>query len=89
MFTQAPRLKLLRETSGRPLRKEIRTLNWKTADLLEAAIPLEGEETVRAVASLTSQTGVPLRQSLPPVCLPYALLTIVNQYQQGRQPVTK
>jgi len=85
VFTQTPRLKLLRETSGRTLRKEIRTLNWKTADLLEAAIPLEGEETVRAVASLTSQTGVPLSQSLPPVCLPYSPEFAPDQPDRGRK----
>ena len=85
VFTQAPRLKLLRETSGRPLRKEVRTLNWKTADLLEAAIPLEGEETVRAVASLTSQTDVPLSQSLPPVCLPYSPEFTPDQPDRGRK----
>jgi hypothetical protein len=85
VFNQAPRLKLLRETFGQPLRKEARTLNWKTADLLEAAIPLEGEETVRAVASLTSQTGVPLSQSLPPVCLPYSPEFAPDQPDRGRK----
>ena len=57
----------------------------KTADLLEAAIPLEGEETVRAVASLTSQTGVPLSQSLPPVCLPYSPEFAPDQPDRGRK----
>lgn len=85
VFTHAPRLKLLRESPGRPIRKETRTLNWKTADLLEAAVPLEGEETLRAVANLNTQQGVPLSQSLPPVCLPYSPEFAPDQPDRGRK----
>ena len=81
LFTTTPRLKLLRESPGKPLKKETRALNWKTADLLESALPLEGEETIRATVSLTTN----ISQSLPPVCLPYSPEFAPDKPDRGRK----
>jgi len=81
LFTSTPRLKLLRERPGKPLKKETRALNWKTADLLESALPLEGEETIRATVSLATN----ISQSLPPVCLPYSPEFAPDKPSRGRK----
>jgi hypothetical protein len=43
-------------------------LEWKNADLLEAAIPIAGRETVLNTVEIPGQQPV----TLPPVCLPYS-----------------
>ena len=43
-------------------------LQWKNADLLEAAIPVAGRETVLNTVEISGQQPV----TLPPVCLPYS-----------------
>jgi hypothetical protein len=60
-FSNLPRVKILHGLPGAAPAKETVALEWKNADLLEAAIPIAGRETV-------------LKQpvALPPVCLPYS-----------------
>ena len=72
-FTVAPQLTILRNLPGQDTRKETLPLKWKTADLMEATLPMEGAETVLNTVSL-SIAGVDanMSQSLPPVCLPYS-----------------
>jgi hypothetical protein len=53
---------------GAPPVKETVSLAWKTADLLEAAIPIVGRETVLNTVEVSGQQPV----TLPPVCLPYS-----------------
>jgi len=48
--------------------KETVPLQWKNADLLEAAIPVAGRETVLNTVEVAGQQPV----TLPPVCLPYS-----------------
>jgi hypothetical protein len=48
--------------------KETVALEWKNADLLEAAIPIAGRETVLNTVEISGQQPV----ALPPVCLPYS-----------------
>ena len=80
VFQGNPQLSLLRETPGSPLKKEALQLDWQTADMLEAAIPLEGAETIRA----TVDFGDGLNESLPPACLPYSPEFAPDQPGRGR-----
>ena len=61
-----------RKNFARPSRrragKSNRRLQWKNADLLEAAIPIAGRETVLNTVEISGQQPV----TLPPVCLPYS-----------------
>jgi hypothetical protein len=53
---------------GTPPGKQTIPLEWKTADLLEAAIPITGRETVLNTVEIPGQQPV----TLAPVCLPYS-----------------
>jgi len=48
--------------------KETVPLQWKSADLLEAAIAIGGRETLLNTVEIAGQPPV----TLPPVCLPYS-----------------
>jgi len=48
---------------------------------LESALPLEGEETIRATVSLATN----ISQSLPPVCLPYSPEFAPDKPDRGRK----
>jgi Mg-chelatase subunit ChlD len=67
-FANLPRVKILHGLPGAAPAKETLSLEWKNADLLEAAIPIAGRETVLNTVEISGQQPV----TLPPVCLPYS-----------------
>jgi Mg-chelatase subunit ChlD len=67
-FAALPRIKVLHGLSGAPPAKDTIPLAWKNADLLEAAIPIVGRETVLNTVEVPGQPAV----TLQPVCLPYS-----------------
>ena len=67
-FSNLPRVKILHGLPGAPPAKADAALQWKNADLLEAAIPIAGRETVLNTVEISGQPPV----TLPPVCLPYS-----------------
>jgi Mg-chelatase subunit ChlD len=67
-FSNLPRVKILHGLPGAAPAKETVALEWKNADLLEAAIPIAGRETVLNTVEISGQQPV----ALPPVCLPYS-----------------
>jgi hypothetical protein len=67
-FSTLPRVKVLHGTPGAAPAKNTIALEWKNADLLEAAIPVAGRETVLNTVEVSGQQAV----TLPPVCLPYS-----------------
>ncbi|HOP96557.1 MAG TPA: VWA domain-containing protein [Verrucomicrobiota bacterium] len=67
-FAALPRVKVLHGLPGAiPGRQNIE-LQWKSADLLEATIPISGKETLLNTVEIDGQEPV----TLPPVCLPYS-----------------
>jgi hypothetical protein len=67
-FSNLPRVKILHGLPGAAPAKETVSLAWKNADLLEAAIPIAGRETILNTVEISGQQPV----TLPPVCLPYS-----------------
>ena len=66
-------------------RDETLALQWQNADLLEAAIPISGRETVLNTVEITGQKPV----SLPPVCLPYSPEFAPDQPGRGAAALTQ
>ena len=67
-FANLPRVKILHGLTGAAPAKETVSLQWKNADLLEAAIPVAGRETVLNTVEISGQQPV----TLPAACLPYS-----------------
>ncbi|HTX22145.1 MAG TPA: VWA domain-containing protein [Candidatus Aquilonibacter sp.] len=67
-FSNLPQVKVLHGLPGAAPAKDTVSLQWKNADLLEAAIPIAGRETVLNTVEIPGQQPV----TLPPVCLPYS-----------------
>jgi hypothetical protein len=67
-FSALPRAKILHGLPGTPPGKLSVPLQWKNADLLEAAVPITGRETVLSTVEIPGQLPV----TLAPVCLPYS-----------------
>jgi len=67
-FATLPRVRVLHGLPGATPTKETVTLAWKNADLLEAAIPIAGRETMLNTVEIAGQSAV----TLPPTCLPYS-----------------
>jgi Mg-chelatase subunit ChlD len=67
-FSALPRVKILRGLAGTPPAKQTLLLEWKNADLLETAIPMNGRETILNTVEIPGQQAV----TLAPVCLPYS-----------------
>ena len=67
-FSSLPRVNILHGLPGAAPAKATVSLQWKNADLLEAAIPIAGRETVLNTVEISGQQPV----TLPPVCLPYS-----------------
>jgi Mg-chelatase subunit ChlD len=67
-FSNLPRVKVLHGLPGASPQKQTVALEWKNADLLEAAIPIAGRETVLNTVEISGQQPF----TLPPVCLPYS-----------------
>jgi hypothetical protein len=79
-LTERPRLTTLRGLPGEAPQKTSGHLNWKTADLLEATLPLQGGETLLSSVDL----GQNLVQTLAPVCLPYSPEFAPDHPNRGR-----
>jgi hypothetical protein len=85
LFSTLPRVRILHGLPGAAPAKETVSLQWKNADLLEAAIPVAGRETILNTVEI-SGTGVSPVSSdgkethrqdacattLPAACLPYS-----------------
>ncbi|MEA3438039.1 MAG: VWA domain-containing protein, partial [Thermodesulfobacteriota bacterium] len=67
-FSSAPGLTILRGEPGKKPATEIVNLEWTSADILSAHIPLKGNETVLPILDLNKKHHV----VLSPVCLPYS-----------------
>jgi Mg-chelatase subunit ChlD len=67
-FSNLPRVRVLHGLPGAAPAKESLSLQWKNADLLEAAIPIAGRETVLNTVEISGQQPV----TLPAACLPYS-----------------
>ena len=67
-FSTLPRALILHGQPDTAPAKETMPLQWKNADLLEAAIPVAGRETVLNTVEIPGQPPV----TLPPACLPYS-----------------
>ena len=67
-FAILPRVRMLHGLPGAAPTKQSLALQWKNADLLEAAIPIAGRETILNTVEISGQQPV----TLPPVCLPYS-----------------
>jgi Mg-chelatase subunit ChlD len=67
-FANLPRVKILHGLPGASPAKDTLAMAWVNADLLEAAIPIAGRETVLNTVEIPGQQAV----TLPPVCLPYS-----------------
>jgi Mg-chelatase subunit ChlD len=67
-FSALPRARILHGLPGSPPGKLSVPLQWKNADLLEAAVPVTGRETVLSTVEIPGQLPV----TLAPVCLPYS-----------------
>jgi len=65
---KVPEVTVLKKAAGGKLATERMQMAWTSADLLEAAIPLAGSETIMASVDV----GPSGRVTLPPVCLPYS-----------------
>jgi hypothetical protein len=68
LFANLPQVRVLHGLPGAAPAKESAPMQWKTADLLEAVIPIAGRETVLNTVEISGQQPV----TLPPVCLPYS-----------------
>jgi Mg-chelatase subunit ChlD len=84
-FSALPRMKILRGVAGLPPNKQTVPLDWKNADLLEAAIPMNGRETVLNTVEIPGQQPV----TLAPVCLPYSPEFAPEQPGRGAATLTQ
>ena len=80
MFTEPPRLTVLRNQPGQDTRKETLHLKWKTADVMEATIAMDGAETILNSVNLATNVS----QTLPPVCLHYSPEFAPDRPDRGR-----
>ncbi len=78
-FSRLPQVKVLHGVPGAAPTKATVPLAWKNADLLEAAIPITGRETVLNTVEIAGQPAV----TLPPVCLPYSPEFVPDQPGRG------
>ncbi len=67
-FSALPRVKTLHGLPGAAPGRQAVAMQWKNADLLEAAFPITGRETVLNTVEIPGQQPV----TLAPVCLPYS-----------------
>ncbi len=84
-FAGQPHAKLLHGLPGQPPGKLTVPLHWRSADLLEAVVPIHGRETLLATVEIP---GLP-SASLTPVCLPYSPEFAPEQSGRGRSALEK
>ncbi|MBN2684815.1 MAG: VWA domain-containing protein [Pontiellaceae bacterium] len=68
VFSGTPLVNVLHSIPRQPLVKETLEMQWESADLLTAEIPLNGIETMAASVSIKGFSPV----AMPPVCLAYS-----------------
>ncbi|MCW5554624.1 MAG: VWA domain-containing protein [Verrucomicrobiae bacterium] len=78
-FTTLPRVTVLHGLPGAAPGKRIVPLQWKNADLLEAAIPITGRETILNTVEMGGFDPV----ALAPTCLPYSPEFAPGQADRG------
>ena len=83
-FTAVPTVTQLRSRPGREPVRTTTPMQWRTADMLEAELPLKGRETLLNTVKLNTT----ISQSLPPVCLPYAPEFAPDLPNRGRNVLT-
>jgi hypothetical protein len=81
-FSALPQVRTLHGIPGATPSKRTAPLQWKTADLLEAVIPISGRETILNTIDIPGQQPV----VLSPACLPYS--PEFEPDQPGRGPAT-
>ena len=84
-FAALPRVRVLHGIPGQQPGKLTLAMQWKTADLLEAVVPVRGRETVLATVEIPGQKPA----SLTPVCLPYSPEFAPEQSGKGRESLEK
>ncbi len=84
-FAGQPQAKILHGLPGQSPTKLAVPLRWRTADLLEAVVPIQGRETLLATLEIP---GLPAA-SLTPVCLPYSPEFAPEQPGLGRGALEK
>jgi Mg-chelatase subunit ChlD len=84
-FSNLPRVKVLHGLPGTAPAKATVNLVWKSADLLEAAIPIAGRETVLNTVEISGQQPV----TLSPVCLPYSPEFAPDQPGRGEMALSQ
>jgi Mg-chelatase subunit ChlD len=84
-FTALPRARILQAVTGTAPTKDLATLQWKTADLLEATIPMSGRATLLNTVEIPGQQPV----TLPPVCLPYSPEFAPDQPGRGASTLSR
>jgi len=80
-FTTLPQITVLRGKDGQSPQSERLPLNWTSADVLSAEVPLYGGETLITSLELT---GIG-QTTLPPVCLPYSAEFALRPAGEGQQ----
>jgi Mg-chelatase subunit ChlD len=78
-FSTLPRLRILHGMPGTAPVRESTVLQWKSADLLTATMPIIGRETVLNTVEIPGQQAV----TLPPACLPYSPEFAPDQPNRG------
>jgi Mg-chelatase subunit ChlD/uncharacterized membrane protein len=84
-FAGQPHAKVLHGLPGQPPAKVTMPLQWRSADLLEAVLPIHGRETLLATVEIP---GLP-PATLTPVCLPYSPEFAPEQSGRGRTALEK
>ncbi len=84
-FAGQPQAKVLHGLPGQPPTKLTVPLQWRSADLLEAVIPIHGRETLLATVEIP---GLP-PATLTPVCLPYSPEFAPEQSGRGRDALER
>lgn len=84
-FAGQPQAKVLHGLPGQPPAKLTVPLQWRSADLLEAVVPIHGRETLLATVEIP---GLP-PATLTPVCLPYSPEFAPEQAGRGRSALEK
>ncbi|HLP77779.1 MAG TPA: hypothetical protein VK327_12775, partial [Candidatus Paceibacterota bacterium] len=84
-FSALPKIKVLHGLPGTAPAKQTLAMQWKSADLLEAALPIIGRETVLNTVEIPGQQPV----TLAPVCLPYSPEFAPDQPGRGAATLTQ
>ena len=84
-FSSLPQLTILRGKDGQKPAAERLALNWTSADVLSAEVPLDGGQTLLASVEVP---GVG-HTTLPPICLPYSAEYALRHEGEGLQTLQR